>query len=108
MRIPVAFNDAVRYAEPRYIGLPDFGFREEWRQSLGNDPNPLRADAVDFAALACKRFKAHSRSEIYAREMDDIGDHIRNNPHCEVANFVALTCDWFPESRVLGVAHFRR
>jgi hypothetical protein len=36
------------------------------------------------------------------------GITFQNNPQCEVACLVLLKCDWFPESEVIGVSHFRR
>jgi len=93
MNLPVRLNDTVREAQVRYINEADFTFLEKWQRSLGDDADSVRADAVDFATLACKRFTAHAPLEIYAREISDIGAHVRIDPHCEVANLVALTCD---------------
>jgi len=108
MKVPIRVDDVEREARIYYITPPDFGFLQQWRNSLGADQNPIRRDAVVFATLACKRFTAHSRLEIYARDAQDISDHIRNNPRCEVANLVAIECRWFPDSDVMGLAHFRR
>ena len=85
-----------------------FHFVDVWRTALGQDRHPVRTDAVEFAALACKRYAVHSPIENYAPRVDDIGDHIRNNPYAEVASLVVMKCDWFPSSEIIGIAHFRR
>jgi hypothetical protein len=68
----------------------------------------MTGHAVDFAQLALDRFSTHSAIQPYARSIGDSGDHIASNPKIEVACCVLLTCDWFPDSNVLGVSHFRR
>jgi hypothetical protein len=108
MNVPIRVNGADNVGRIHYITQSEFGFLDQWRKSLGTDKNPIRTDAVDFANLACKRLTAHSPLEIYARHADDISDHIQNNPLCEIANLVAMKCDSFPESEVIGLAHFRR
>src|SRR5438046_9213694 len=108
MKLPVRLNNEIKEAEIKYLHKSDFDFLAEWRKTAGRDTNPIRRDAVDFALLACKRFTAHSSTELYAQEVDDIADHIRNNPRCEVANLVALQCGWFPAPTILGLIHFRR
>src|SRR5205809_4560545 len=108
MRLPVQLNTATKEAEIKFMTAAGFDFLARWRESLGGDTDPVRTDAVDFAMLACKRFSAHSPLECYARRVADIGDHIKNNPACEVASLVALTCNWFPDSEIIGLAHFRR
>jgi len=44
-----------------------FHFVDVWRTALGQDRHPVRTDAVEFAALACKRYAVHSPIENYAR-----------------------------------------
>jgi len=108
MKVPVRLNDVTKDTRIVYLEESQFGFLDEWRESLGDDTNPIRIDAVNFATLACKRFSAHSAFENYARDIAEIADFLRDNPYSEVANLVALTADWFPGSRILGLAHFRR
>lgn len=86
----------------------DCDFVQVWRETLGDDSNPYRKDAVDFADLATQRFVADSRiGQPYVRSLSDVADHISHNPQCEVAGFVVLKCDWFPDSEVIGICHFR-
>jgi hypothetical protein len=108
MELRVELNKNQQTASVVFAGRDDFAFVTEWRKTLNDDQNPIRVDAVDFAQLAVSRFEAHSAIQPYAKSIDDIGDHIGHNPKCEVANFVLLTCDWFPASRVIGMCHFRR
>src|SRR5260370_38097759 len=107
MDLSVKVNKNDRTARAVFAGKADLGFVNEWRKTLGDDANPRRVDAVDFAQVAVHRFQAHSAIEPYAKTLDDIGDHIQNNPQCEVACLVLLKCDWFPESKIIGGSHFR-
>jgi hypothetical protein len=108
MEISVKLNGSERPAQAIFAGKDDLSFVQEWRNLLGDDANPRRIDAVDFAEIAVHRFEAHSAIEPYAKTIEDIGDHIENNPRCEVACLVLLKCNWFPDSKVIGVSHFRR
>ena len=108
MDISVELNGTQRNAKVLFAGGDDLHFVNDWRKVLGKDQNPVRVDAVDFAQVAVARFEAHSAIEPYAKSVGDIGDHIGNNPRSEVACFVLLRCDWFPDSEVIGIAHFRR
>ncbi len=108
MELPVELNKGRKTAKLIFAGQHDFGFLAEWRKTLGEDKNPVRIDAVDFAQLAVYRFEAHSEIQPYAETVEDIADHIACNPNCEVAGCVLLTCDWFSDSKVVGLMHFRR
>ncbi len=108
MDIPLELNRNRQVAKVVIAGPHDFGFLAGWRERLGNDQNPFRTDAVTFAQLVLDRFSVYSAVQPYVRSADDIGDHIKNNPQSEVAGVALLTCDWFPDSPVLGLCHFRR
>jgi len=108
MKRHLMINGEYKEAEIEYVTKPHFGFLDDWRHSLGNDTHPIRVDAVNFATLACKRYKAHAPVEDYASQQEDVADYIRNNPYSEVGNFVLMRCRWFPESDIVGLAHFRR
>src|SRR4029077_4318579 len=103
MKVPIKVDNSFAQAEIVYVTRREFAFLDQWRTCLAGDKHPLRADAVDFAALACKRFAAHSSIENYARCVEDITVHISNNPYSEVANLVLMRCDWFPEAEVIGL-----
>src|SRR5580700_30307 len=108
MNVTLRFGHSYRQAKIVYADESSFHFVDEWRAALGRDRHPVRTDALEFAMLACKRYAIHSSVENYAQRVDDIGDHIRNNPYVEVASLVVMRCDWFPDSEIIGVAHFRR
>lgn len=102
MKRPLMINGEYKEAEIEYVTKPHFGFLDDWRHSLGNDTHPIRVDAVNFATLACKRYKAHAPLEDYASRQEDVADYIRNNPYSEVGNFILMRCRWFPESDIVG------
>lgn len=108
LKVPIRVDTDFKEATLEFVTKRDFGFLKQWRSSIKNDRHPIRCDSVDFAALACKRFTAHAPTEIYAQRVDDIAVHIQNNPRSEIANLVLVRCDWFEESNVIGVLHFRR
>lgn len=108
MTVPIRVNAGFREASVEFVTRPDFSFLRQWKACVAQDSHPVRRDSVDFATLACKRFTAHSAIENYAQDVGDIVAHITDNPHSEVASLILVRCDWFPESDIIGVAHFRR
>jgi hypothetical protein len=66
MQVSIELNGAHHPASVNFAGRNDFGFLTEWRNTLGEDKNPFRVDALDFAQLAAHRFEAHSAVEVYA------------------------------------------
>jgi hypothetical protein len=108
MQIPIEYNDGLRTANIIFGGEGDLTFISDWRRTLGADQHPFRRDAVDFAELATQRFKAYAQHVPYANSIEEIGHYIQDNPHSEVGCCALLKCDWFPDSAVIGIAHFRR
>lgn len=108
LKVPIRADTEFREATLEFVTKRDVGFLKQWRASIKNDRHPIRCDSVDFATLACKRFAAHSATENYAQRPDDIAAHIQNNPHSETASLIYVKCDWFQNSKVIGVLHFRR
>jgi hypothetical protein len=108
MDLPLELNKNRQVAKIVIAGENDFGFLSGWREKLGKDQNPFRVDSVAFAQLVIDRFSMHSAIQPYVTSTEDIGDHIKSNPHSEVAGVALLTCDWFHDSPVLGLCHFRR
>ncbi len=105
----VRLNREPRRATVVFAGLDDLTFINEWDDKLGADTNVKRRDAVDMAQLAIDSFLAHSKLEqIYVKSLGDFANHIKADEHVEVAGFVLLKCDWFPDSGVIGICHFRR
>ncbi len=106
--LPLELNGSPTTANIKFAEQKDFGFLTEWREKLGDDPNPFRVETVDLASLAITRHSEQSGMVPYARSIGDIGDHIVHNPKSEVACFLLLKCDWFRDSSVIGLIHFRR
>lgn len=108
MELPVNLNDNRMTATVKYAGKDDFGFLAKWKEKLGDDQNPYRVATVELAQLAVHRFNAHSGIQPYLSSTDDLADHISSEPNSEIAGFTLLKCDWFPDSEVIGICHFRR
>lgn len=105
----VKLNGEPRQATIVFAELRDLGFIDGWREKLGADNDTKRRDALDLAQLAIDSFVAHSRVEqLYVRSVDEIAAHIKDDAKSEIAGFVLLKCDWFPDSEVIGICHFRR
>jgi hypothetical protein len=108
--VSVTLNDEDRRATVVFAERKDLTFIDEWRDKLGADTDSKRRDAVDLAQLAIDSYLAHTRiQQIYINSVEEIATHpIKADEHVEVAGFVVLKCDWFPDSGVIGICHFRR
>ena len=108
--VSVELNGGQRRATVVFAELHDLTFINEWRDKLGEDADTKRRDALEMAQLAIDSFLAHSKvQQIYVNSVEEIATHpIKADEHVEVAGFVLLRCDWFPDSGVIGVCHFRR
>ena len=72
---------------------------QRWKESIGNDQNPVRTITVDFAELAVKPVRSVFRSRhLCEKAWPDFSDHIASNPKVEVGAFVVMRCNWFPGS----------
>ncbi|HZE56225.1 MAG TPA: hypothetical protein VE031_00075 [Chthoniobacterales bacterium] len=101
-------HDTATQVAVRYGELDDLSFIDHWEDVVSGDRNPIRLDAVLFARLAIKRYRAHHRFETYATNVDEIADFTRDNPQAEVANLVLLESDSPEFAPTIGVCHFRR
>lgn len=108
MEVTLELNGKKEKAKVSFAQPADFGFAKGWKQSIGNDQNPVMQDTVDYAELAVKRYEATFGTGIYATSFRDFTDHIASNPRIEVAGFIVLRCNWFPVSEIIGFSHFRR
>ena len=108
MQVSVELNNSPTSATVTFAQQADLDFLGHWTKSLAGDQNPWRSDALELAQIAVHRFEAHAGIQPYARSFEEIGDHIEYDPQCEVACLVILKCDWFSDSTVIGVSHFRR
>jgi hypothetical protein len=87
----------------------DLSFVEKWRETLGTNPEPKQREAADLAELARERFVADSKvGQPYLKTADDMHIQIRRDPQCEVGGLILLKCEWFENSQIIGLCHFRR
>jgi hypothetical protein len=107
--VSVTLNGEQRRASVAFAELPDLAFIDQWKDKVGADTESKRRDAVDLAQLARDSFLAHSRiQQIYVNSVEEIATRIKEDEHVELAGLVLLKCDWFPDSGVIGICHFRR
>lgn len=107
--VRVTLNEAPLLATIAFATNDDLGFIDIWRDKLGADTDAKRRDALDLAQLATDSFIAHSRVQLpYVNSEEEIASHIVEEPAGEFAGFVMLHCTSFPDSEIIGVAHFRR
>lgn len=108
--VTVTLNGEQHRATVVFADLADLTFINEWRDKLGADKDTKRRDAVDLAQIAIDSFLAHTQiQQIYVKSVEEITNHpVRADEHVEVAGFVLLKCDWFLDSGVIGICHFRR
>lgn len=107
--VSVTLNGERRQAKVVFAELPDLAFIDEWKDKLGADTDTKSRDAVDLAQLSRDSFLAHTRiQQIYVNSVEEIATRIKDDEHIELAGLVLLKCDWFPDSRVIGICHFRR
>lgn len=105
----VKLNGEPRKATIVFADRRDLGFIDEWAKKLDADTDPIHRDALDLAQIAIDLFLVHSKvKQLYASSVEEIGTLIGENPKNEIAGFVLMKCDWFPDSQVIGVCHFRR
>ena len=107
--VSVKLNGVRCAAQVVFADHRDLGFIDVWRDKLGADTDAIRRDALDLAQLAIDTFLAHSRvQQIYVGSVEEIAAQSKADEHCELAGFVLMKCDWFPDSEVIGICHFRR
>lgn len=108
MDVTLELNGKKVTAKVSFAQPDDFKFAKSWKESIGNDQNPVRVDTVEYAQQAVKKYEASFGSGKYANSLKDFSDHIASNPKVEVGGFVVLRCTWFPGAEVIGFSHFRR
>lgn len=105
----VGVNKVPHKAVVKFATFGDFAFVERWRETLGKNPEPLQRDAADLAKLAKERYVADTDvGQLYISAATDVQNHIESEPQCEIGGFILLKCDWFQDSDVIGLCHFRR
>lgn len=113
MAIPTEFfvgvNKVPHKAVVEFATFGDLSFVERWREALGTNPEPRQREGADLAKLAKERYVADSDvGQLYISDIAEVKSHIEREPECEIGGFILLKCDWFSESNVIGLCHFRR
>jgi hypothetical protein len=107
--VSIELNGGQRRATVVFAELHDLSFINEWRDKLGENADTKRRDALEVAQLAIDSLLAHSKvQQIYVNSVEEIATQIKADEHVELAGFLLLKCDWFPDSGVIGICHFRR
>jgi hypothetical protein len=78
--VTVKLNGKKAKAKMTFAQPTDLGFAKTWQESIGDNQNPVRTDAVEFAMLAIKRFEASAGLGIYANSLVDFSDRVASNP----------------------------
>lgn len=102
--------------EPVRIGqcccLPIRNPRWYWRipKALPADPDLVQKihDAVEFARLACNRWRYYHRQNLSARSVEDLERVVQVQQTTEVALVLIVRPAWDSPIPTLGIAHLRR
>ncbi len=76
MEVSLELNGKKVKAKVSFAHPDDFSFAKNWKESIGNDQNPVRMDTVDYAQQAVKKYEASFGSGKYANSLKDFSDHI--------------------------------
>jgi hypothetical protein len=77
-------------------------------KSFRGASNPKVLDAMELATLAFRRWREARSKKRVADCVEDVRDHIRNNPHAEITVLVLARAPWLKRNHVAGLCHFRR
>ncbi len=111
-RFPVKVNGRWREAEISFATERDVKRLAYWRVPMPLPQDPIQAqriyDAVEFARLACNRWRYYHRQGATATSVDDLRRVIREHPHVEVAVVLIARPVWRSPIPTLGIAYLRR
>ncbi len=79
-----------------------------WGDALRSGANPVKLDAVELANLAFRRWCEGLSKRRIAGTLQDIKDHIQDNPHAEVSVLLLARASWLRHRSLVGLCHFRR
>src|SRR5438309_10473055 len=108
MRFQVLVGDEPRPVELVFGGDPDLAVLNRWRAPAPVASRPGVRDTLEFARLVSKRWRYYRRSIATATSLSSFRSIIASQPQAEVSLLVVVRADWFPRSRVLGLAQCRR
>lgn len=111
-RFPVKVDGQWREAEISFASERDVKRLAYWRI-----PKPLPQDrvqtqkifdAVEFARLACNRWRYYHRQHLTVRSVEDLARFIQDHPTAETAMVLIARPAWRSPIPTLGIAYLRR
>jgi hypothetical protein len=81
---------------------------QSWARYVRQETNPIKLDSAELAVLAVRRWREGLAKRRTAKNLQEIKDHIQDNPHAEVAVLILAQASWQQGSSLVGLCHFRR
>jgi hypothetical protein len=111
-RFPVKVGGEWREAEINFASERDVKRLAYWRipKPLPQDPVQTQKifDAVEFARLACNRWRYYHRQNLTVRSVEDLARFIQDHPTSEAAMVLIARPVWRSPISTLGIAYLRR
>jgi hypothetical protein len=111
-RFPVQVDGHWREAEISFGSERDVKRLAYWRIPKPLPQDPVQAqkiyDAVEFARLACNRWRYYHRQDSTAKSLAELERVIREYPRTEVAMVLIARPAWRSPIPTLGIAYLRR
>ena len=108
LRFQVEVDRQPREAEVGFGTVEDAASLARWRFPGGARRNEAILDALEYARLACKRWRYYRRAGATVGSITELREAIRRNPRAEVAMILIVRATWRSRTRVLGFTYFRR
>jgi hypothetical protein len=111
-RFPVHVDGEWREAEISFASERDVKRLAYWRIPKPLPQDPVQAqkifDAVEFARLACNRWRYYHRQHLTVRSAEDLTRFIHEHPTSEAAMVLIARPAWRSPISTLGIAYLRR
>ena len=108
MRFQVLADGRPKHVELVFGSAHDLALVDRWRIPISVASRPSVRDTLEFARLASKRWRYYRRSISTATNLETFRSIVTRQPEAEVSLVLVVRADWFPHSRVLGLAQCRR
>jgi hypothetical protein len=108
MRFEIEVDGQLREAEVRFGGEEEARLLTRWRYPAGLRVEEPIADALEYARLACKRWRHYRRAGATVSSGSELRTALRRNPKAEVAMLLVARPGWRSPTSILGFAYFRR
>ncbi len=111
-RFPVKVDGQWREAEISFASEREVKRLAHWRIPRPLPQDPVQAqkifDAVEFARLACNRWRYYHRQHLTVRSAEDLTQFIHEHPTSEAAMVLITRPAWRSLISTLGIAYLRR